>query len=404
MCKRFSDYQAIVFSDAFDVLFYGSKEDVLEKIPETGVLVATERNCWPDTTLGAGMPGSTDWKYANGGLLAGKPKEILQWFDEIESHPIYKESWCNQGFFNVLKYSGSHSCRFDEATTLFYCLHSENNELQFDGETPVNSVLGTHPNFIHANGKWPWPPAMVAHDNLPINNSMLGSVAVAIGLVFSGRPIPPEFAWTYGNQNYPLNTRRAVLPIKGMEVGIARQSIAELAVSSGAKYLWFPDDDMGFPSNACRLLISELEQSGPETMVCGGIYPSKSVPSEPLVYRGEGLGAFWKWKAGDVFEVTSLGTGCMLIDVEKLKNLPKPWFRTVDGPEKRSDDLYFCDKVRAAGYKIIAHGGVICSHFLYNEKKRAFDHYELDKDSYPMRPVSDQEPHCEREMPVLAIA
>ena len=171
-----------------------------------------------------------------------------------------------------------------------------------------------------------------------------------------------------------------------------------MAVKDGAKYLWFPDDDMSFPNDTVRVLLAEMAQADDKTMVIGGIYSSKSNPSEPLVYRGEGLGAFWKWKAGDIFEVTSLGTGCMLIDVEKLKCIPRPWFKTVDaGGYKRSDDLYFCDKVRNAGFKIVAHGGIICGHWLYNERDRKFDCYYLDKNSYPMRPVSDKEPRCERE-------
>ena len=76
-------------------------------------------------------------------------------------------------------------------------------------------------------------------------SQMLNSVSVAIGLPFSGRPIPPEFALTFGSQNYPLNTRRATYAIKGREVGEAREEIADRALqmepsSYGSLTMTFP--------------------------------------------------------------------------------------------------------------------------------------------------------------------
>ena len=55
LTRKFHHYKKIIFSDAFDVTFYGSKEDVLRKIPD-GVLLAAERNCWPDTSVMEGFP------------------------------------------------------------------------------------------------------------------------------------------------------------------------------------------------------------------------------------------------------------------------------------------------------------------------------------------------------------
>src|SRR5580658_1475801 len=45
--QRFSDYENIVFSDAWDVTFYGTKEDAISKIPTDHVLFAAEKNCYP---------------------------------------------------------------------------------------------------------------------------------------------------------------------------------------------------------------------------------------------------------------------------------------------------------------------------------------------------------------------
>jgi len=150
-CQRFSDYQKIVFSDAFDVLFYGTKAEAIRKIPEDRVMLAAERNCYPEKLE---IGGDTAWRYVNCGLSAGTPANFLTWLDEQEKHPFYHPIGLNQGFFNRLLQEGSPLARIDSRTELFYCLFGETNELHFENGLPVNTVLGTHPNFVHANGKW----------------------------------------------------------------------------------------------------------------------------------------------------------------------------------------------------------------------------------------------------------
>jgi|SRR6267154_40902 len=157
LARECSEYQKLVFTDAFDVLFYGTKEDVIRKIPDGHVLLAAERNCYPDQSLASTFPGTTAWRYVNGGMMCGRPERILEWLDEIERHPLYDPNGLNQRFFNLLRHNGSSLIPIDERTELFYCLFLEQSELAFENGLPVNTVLGTHPNFIHANGKWGWP-------------------------------------------------------------------------------------------------------------------------------------------------------------------------------------------------------------------------------------------------------
>jgi hypothetical protein len=140
-------------------------------------------------------------------------------------------------------------------------------------------------------------------------------------------------------------------------------------------------------------------------MVAGGIYCAKANPTEPVVYRQNGDGAFWKWKAGDVFECSGIGTGCMAIKTELFRRLPEPWFLSVDEegtPDtpvvQVTDDMYFCDKVQQAGFKILADTNVMCVHWGWNEAKNDFQAFMLPEDCYPMRPVSESEPRCKKEM------
>lgn len=236
-------------------------------------------------------------------------------------------------------------------------------------------------------------------------SQMLSSVGLAIGLPFAGRPVSPEWAVSLAGQNYPLNVRRMMSALKGEEIGKARNTIAHDSVKRRAKYLWFLDDDVAVPFHAVRSLMFTLENADAETMVAAGIYCAKTFPTEPIVYRGNGDGAFWKWKAGDIFECSGIGTGCMVIKTELFNHLPEPWFKTVDEsgtPEvpvlQTTDDMYFCDQVINAGFKILADTNVMCVHWGWNETKNDFVPYMLPGDCYPMRPVTNSEPRCQREM------
>lgn len=148
------DHEFIVFTDAFDVQFFGTKERVLRKIPRHGILIAAEKNCHPPECLTLDIPDAGPWKFANGGCLAGTPENILTWCSAIESHPLYQSEKIDQGFFNELLAEGSNLAPIDWRTELFFCLYGGYDELDFVDGIPMNTLYGTQPSFLHANGGW----------------------------------------------------------------------------------------------------------------------------------------------------------------------------------------------------------------------------------------------------------
>lgn len=152
LTEKFQEYKRLVFSDAFDVQFYGSKADVLAKVPINEVLLAGERNCYPDPSLASDMPGNTAWRFVNGGLMAGTPTTIRLFLSSIAAHPLFNAKLMNQEFYNRLKHLGQLPAKVDESTNLFYCLYHEQVELQSDHGLPLNTVCQSRPQFIHANG------------------------------------------------------------------------------------------------------------------------------------------------------------------------------------------------------------------------------------------------------------
>ena len=159
LTQQFSHYEKIVFSDAWDVQFFGAKEEVLAKIPDDYVLCAAERNCYPEPHLAAAISGDMPWRFFNGGLSAGTPVSFLRWLDCLEREPDYDPTMLDQAFFNRKLAAGSSLVNLDSTTTLFYCTFGEEGaiaDLQFDAHgLPVNILCNTRPHWIHSNGKWP---------------------------------------------------------------------------------------------------------------------------------------------------------------------------------------------------------------------------------------------------------
>jgi len=214
-------------------------------------------------------------------------------------------------------------------------------------------------------------------------------IGLAVGLAVSGRLVTPEMIVAMGTQSYPVHLSTGYIMIKGLPVEEARCVAVDEAIKVGAKYLWFVDDDTIPPSHAARALIYQLENN-PDAMVCGGLYVTKEDIPQPVVFQGIGLGSYWHWKKGDVFECTGMGAGCMMIRTEVFKTLEKPYFKFIrdipsdinHGSSCISEDIYFCEMVRKEGYKVLAHGGVLCRHFDVNTGRV----FGFPDDCYPMRP------------------
>ena len=229
---------------------------------------------------------------------------------------------------------------------------------------------------------------------------------LAIGLTFRG-PHPedkhnpygmvrPEWAVSLACLQFPPNMTYTFLGTVGEPRDQARIKIAKQAMESNCGYLLFIDDDTALPHYAINKLMRELQTGDDNIMVCGGIYCSRSRPPEPMVYQELGTGTFWKWKQGEIFDCQGLATGAMMIKTEVFSHLPEPWFKDIGhvsevDPEKDfivpedwsnvmvTDDLYFCDKVIKAGFRIRAHGGVLCFHYDPDGTR-----YFLPEDSYPL--------------------
>ncbi len=154
MAQKFIDCKGIYITDAWDVLFVGTKQELLDKAPAT-FLVSAERNCYPEGHLGDKIQGPTPWKYANNGMIAAYPPYLLEWCDLAEQTPDM--DILDQGWFNRRLAEGSPLVPLDETTNLFYVVSAtlEDGSLQAKDGRPWNSRCDSFPNFMHFSGKCP---------------------------------------------------------------------------------------------------------------------------------------------------------------------------------------------------------------------------------------------------------
>lgn len=148
-----------------------------------------------------------------------------------------------------------------------------------------------------------------------------------------------------------LNKRTSILPK-------SRQELLQDAMDLGCTHALFLDTDQTFPST----LPAMLARHGKRVIGCN--VATKSKPAWPTARNKNP-----QWAGGDVVysnnkdgleAVWRLGTGVMLLHLETISKLPKPWFSAVWNAEMNDftgEDWFFCEQLEAAGIPIwVDHG------------------------------------------------
>jgi len=227
---------------------------------------------------------------------------------------------------------------------------------------------------------------------------------IAIGLPFGGRLIHPRWAAGFYIMDFPLHTKKSLIMVEKRPIDQARNAIVQTALEQNAKYLFFLDDDVICPKYTPLALGSILETMKDDgVMLATGIYCTKNKAAAPVIFRHGFPGSYLDWTVNQEFEVDQCGAGCLMINMEVFKHLTPPYFKFTQKYEQLegdilltgvSEDVYFCDSVKKAGFKIYAHGAVLCKHYSNEDDK----FYELSEDSPPYkRELQRQQEEVERQ-------
>jgi hypothetical protein len=110
----------------------------------------------------------------------------------------------------------------------------------------------------------------------------------------------------------------ATMPLR-FQVSDAQNIIVKRVIEDKFEWLWLVEQDNVIPPDAfIKLNQYMLKKTVP---IVSGLYFTKSIPPEPIVYRGRGNSYFTDWKMGQKFWVDGCPTGCILIHSSILKAL-----------------------------------------------------------------------------------
>lgn len=122
---------------------------------------------------------------------------------------------------------------------------------------------------------------------------------------------------------WPVNFGMEFRAVPGQEVGDARNILVQEAVNIGCKYIMFIDEDVIGPQNGVIKLLYLMENH-PEWTMAGGVYPTKSIPPQPLIFTEWAQGAYWGWKMGELVKVLGAGCGFNMFRVSDLVAMTEP--------------------------------------------------------------------------------
>lgn len=136
---------------------------------------------------------------------------------------------------------------------------------------------------------------------------------------------------------------------------LARERIAEGAVDIGADYLFMIDDDMIAPQDLFeRLYRHNVDIVAPLAF-------TRLPPHKPVMYSiKSGYDSVERkeyylnysvldYPKNTLYECDAVGFGAVLIKVDVLKRLKKPWFMTTSGA---GEDIHFCHMAGKSGVRI----------------------------------------------------
>lgn len=127
-------------------------------------------------------------------------------------------------------------------------------------------------------------------------------------------------------------------------IELARNLIVKQSIEAGARLLLMTDSDTAAIGGALEHMWRTMQDTS--AAVVGAAVP---------IRNGEGMNCEPS-RPDEIYEGV-VGTGCILIDLVKLRDLPRPWFRcefNADGTEKTvGSDIGFCRAVQQHGQKVI---------------------------------------------------
>jgi len=175
-------------------------------------------------------------------------------------------------------------------------------------------------------------------------------IAIAVPLTYNN--IPVEFFESYISMKKPIEH---IFFHAGGYQGLAhiRNQLVEGAKKYKCSHILFLDVDHRHHPDTITKLLSH------NSPIVSGLSYMRQEPFEPCLFRGiiNKYDTVTKWVDGELIEVDSVGAACLLINMGVFENIEAPYFNFMPNPVPEikysiGEDVYFCNKLKQAGYKI----------------------------------------------------
>jgi hypothetical protein len=141
----------------------------------------------------------------------------------------------------------------------------------------------------------------------------------------------------------------SIIPLRNAScLSKGRQDMIKLAKQNYSTHILFLDDDMVFSPDVVEILASR------KLPVVGANYVGKSLDLNFTAQSLAGNRLDSRGRTG-VEEVSHLGFGVLLLELNALINIPAPHFEILWSEKHQeyiTEDVYFCNKLRENGIKI----------------------------------------------------
>lgn len=145
----------------------------------------------------------------------------------------------------------------------------------------------------------------------------------------------------------------------GTLVYFARDNIACKAINEGYTHVLWLDSDMVFNAD----ILEDLMFSGKQLVT--GIYHARRRGHSSCIFKcidlQKGISRFEEYPR-ETFEIAGCGFGCILTDVQILKEIQMQWGTCFTPLKTLGEDIAFCARATQLGYKIYCEPSVVCGH------------------------------------------
>lgn len=152
-------------------------------------------------------------------------------------------------------------------------------------------------------------------NNLLVGTACTGLLRVEFVAARYGQVIPLNWSMA-GHMQVVAGGVLDYMPLRYL-VADAQNLIVAEAIRLDMEWLCLLEHDVILPPGAFFRLNRWMKET--PAPVVSGLYFSRAYPSEPMVFRGRGMGVYTDWRMGDAVEVDAVPTGCLLVHMGLIR-------------------------------------------------------------------------------------